>query len=220
MPDDGSLTVARMPLAPTWLTCISLAAYVYLGVQGSRFLFISDANMISLESKTELRQTLLIMCTLYLLEFTAAAVWNRTTMFGWDISTFLLHHLPFALVVGGAMLLDVDYEILNGFRWTLTLDLMTGFNEGIHAGKTLGLFPRWIELPRCLYVISIIVPLVFIESSEAWNVLSGDAAIQSKIVAALTLPAPVYHVLDVIPCSVKGVKKTWKRLTAPSEKSS
>lgn len=219
MPDDGSMNTMRMPRAPVWLTCISLAMYLYFGVQGTRFLYYSDEKMSSLESKTEFRQTLLVMCAGYMMEFITAAFFNRTTMFGWDVSTYLLHHLPFALVVGGAMLFDVDYEVLTGFRWTLTLDLMTGFNEAIHAGKTLGLFPRWIELPRCLYVISLITPLVFIEVSEAWKMLSGNAAIQSKIAAFLTLPAPAYHVVDVIPCSVKGVRKTWKRLTATPEKS-
>ena len=217
VPGGISLDVVRMPLAPAWLACMSMALYLYLGIQGFRFAFLLEPN--NVELKMELQRTLLLMCTGYLVEFMVAAFFNRTTMFGWSVSTFAMHHLPFALVTGGALLFDESYICLNTFRWTLTLDLMTGFNEATHAGKTLGLFSREVELPRGLLLLCLMIPLVFIESNEIWKALTGDLPTRIKVTACLVSLATAYHVFDVIPCCVVGIRKTWKKLYGKTEQS-
>lgn len=205
---------SRLQPAPAWTAFCSFCCYIYIGIQGLQKAQLGD-QWISTDERTQLLKTAcLAMCLLYLVESIMALYWGVTTMFGWTRATFLLHHLPFALCVGVPLLSfpeTTSRQLLAAYKRTIPLDLCTSFNESVHALKALGA-PRWVELPRCLALLVLIVVLIWVECVEIWHIHAYGNVAWLKWHSVFTVCAPLYHTFDVIPSSLAGAIKTWKWL--------
>ena len=211
------LEVRPLTPAPIWLVVLSLVAYLGIGIQGVRFIMLGADSCATPALEAELRSTTLVMCAIYSLEAIVALKWDQTTMCRWARATFVLHHVPFALTVGLPLLFETTRHVtLLAYRRTVPLDLMTGLNEAIFATKALlssqGMEPRWIELPRCCFILSLMVVLIYVETVEIAAIFTGPGSGWLKAHAGLTSLAPIYHVLDVIPSCIKGIRKGIRRL--------
>jgi len=200
---------AALQLAPPTQCLYSLTLYVYLWGCGVchlwRALFGGEEGQDGINVQTDIS----LLVVLYIAETIGAFVVKRSPMKNWRQIDFVLHHIPFAAVVGGAMLYDA-HTIVRLFPFTLPLDLMTSANEATAATRALGA-PRCIDIPNRFYLLALMVCLVIAEVYEACHVLISPghpAAIY--LISLLTLAAPVYHATMVIPYCWKIVKR-WSR---------
>jgi hypothetical protein len=141
-----------------------------------------------------------------------AIVFNISTMKGWRRFDFLVHHLPFALVVGAFLLLGFPVQL---FHFTFPLTLLTSLNEAISAMQALGCL-NWANFHNRLYLLLVIPCLIAAEVYEAVNILQDttDYTIGLKLIALCVLTAPLYHVFVVLPVCWNAVNERWQTVGA------
>ena len=194
--EDAAGGVEQLPRAPALLCVISVLLYAYIGLQAAARLVSHDPG----------RQEVLLLCGLYCAETILALVFGVSTMNKWSKSTYVLHHLPFVVVVTPAVTL-IGAPAIAAFRLTLRGCLLTCFNESLSAARALGA-PRIVDIPRCAFVVVLMACLIPTEAWELSNVLlAADATAGLRVVAAGVSLAVVYHTVDVLPCNVRGCKK-------------
>merc|ERR1712185_107268 len=103
------------------------------------------------------------MSALYGVESFLALALDRSTLAGWRPVDFLLHHLPYASVVGGAAVAGVP--VFAAFPRTLPLTLLTCPNEAVTILFALGL-PRAFDAPNRLYLLLVMLALIPVELVE------------------------------------------------------
>ena len=92
-----------------------------------RYSLLGTESVSTPARESGLRSATLVMCALYSLETIIALKWNQTTMSRWARITFVIHHLPFTLCVGGLQLSEAARHVsLVAYRRTVPLDLVTG----------------------------------------------------------------------------------------------
>ena len=143
-----------------------------------------------------------------------------------DCVDFLLRHLPYASVVGGTAAAGVP--VFAAFPRTQPLTLLTCPNEAVTILFALGL-PRAFDAPNRLYLLLVMLALIPVELVEIAAALlfgapapttalasggvvvgGGDgggagelsfvATLPLRLVALLTVGAPLYHCFGVVPC--------------------
>jgi len=211
----------KLKPAPSWCSALSLLAYSYLLVRGLRHVVLGVAKL----PDSELRGDVLRLSLLYLVESAIALVTRRTTMIGWRTMDFLAHHLPYALVSGSFVFWYPD-GFASFFRRTLALSLMTSLNEAHAAASALGLPQRMgidVTLNICnrVYLLMLMLVMVITESSEIIGALVSPGTVQPifvRVTAMLTLGAPGYHTLVVIPACLSYIKKALRKLKEKKRK--
>jgi len=207
-PQDGpkSGIYSKLPLAPWWASLYSFSLYIYLWACGVAHLYraaVGRPNLMQVKADV----TLIVL--LYLCESIGAFAVKRSTMYNWRQLDYGVHHLPFVLVVGSAVLFE-DELVVTMFRFTLPLDLMTSLNEAVAASRALG-GPGWVDIPNRFYMLGLMSALVVAELYEAAQVLQTPGLTpRFYFLAACTFPAPVYHAFMVMPHCWKVVKR-WSR---------
>ena len=201
-----ALLLTRLASAPAWASACSLGAYLYLWVRGIghalTLLGLHDNSLLAHAlSEDSLRADVALLVALYGIESAAAFVLGRSTLYAWRRCDFLLHHAPYAAVVGTATWLRLP--IVAHFSRTLPLTLLTSLNEAVATAFALGA-PKWIDQPNRAYLLLLMLALIAVELLELARALRApDAAIRA--VSALALAAPLYHALAVVPAC-------WKRI--------
>ena len=182
-----------LPPAPKLLSAVSLLLYLTVGIGAARYF-----------ATAETRSLTALMCAVYGIECVLAFAFRLSTLKSWRHVDYLLHHLPYAVVVGGSMLAELP--IFEYYRWTLPLTLLTSFNEATAAAYALDV-PRSIERPNRLYLLLLMIVLIPTELRETGACLltPGGPGWRMGAVAVSTLAAPVYHAVGVVPCC-------WNRL--------
>ena len=102
-----TLLLTRLASAPAWASACSLGAYLYLWVRGIghalTLLGLHDNSLLAHAlSEDSLRADVALLVALYGVESAAAFVLGRSTLYAWRRCDFLLHHAPYAAVVGTA----------------------------------------------------------------------------------------------------------------------
>lgn len=205
--DPGATGIsAKLPLAPWWASLYSFSLYVYLWGCGVAHIYRAAHGTPNIQ-QVKADTTLIVL--LYLCETIGAFAVHRSTMYNWRQLDFGLHHVPFVLVVGAAVLLE-DENLVHMFRFTLPLDLMTSANEAVAAARSLG-GPAWIDIPNRFYMLALMATLVVAELYEAVMVLTTPGFPgRFYMLAACTFPAPIYHACMVMPHCWKVVRR-WSR---------
>ena len=196
----------RLPLAPTWCSVLSFACYVVIWCRGlqhaARVTGWAAVTPFAADEDTLLRDVT-NLCILYGVESVLALIGNQSTLSGWRRIDFLLHHLPYSVVVGLATWFGVP--IYKAYARTLPLTLLTSANEAITIGYTFGV-PRTLDRPNRAYLLCVMVLLIAAELFESGQILlDPTSGADLRWVAVLQLGAPLYHAFGVVPLC-------WKRL--------
>jgi len=112
---------AKLPLVPWWGSLYAMAMYAFLWGCGVAH-FLRAVGLLQMKEK-QLRGDMALLCVIYAVECGVALVYHRSTMYGWRTFDFLAHHLPFVVVVGLALVLQVPVSL---FPFTWALDPMLG----------------------------------------------------------------------------------------------
>ena len=199
----------KLNLAPTWCSVVSFICYIILWFRGlqhaARICKWGLPSLLEAHENT-LRFDVTNMCILYGVESGLALFGGQSTLAGWRRIDFLLHHLPYAIVVGGATWWGVP--IYKAYAHTLPLTLLTSANEAITIGYTFGV-PRKLDRPNRLYLLCLMICLIAVELRESTLALFDrpEEEIERglRIVAVLQLGAPLYHAFGVVPLCWKRV---------------
>ena len=174
---DGLGIVNAGKLAPCW--------YIYMGYMYARvydsegtYLWsysihsmllkfaISFLSMIKLTSPLDFYNWLSSSSCLIFLFLAPACLPTYPLFLHWHAHTtstcadFLLHHVPYALVVGTALIYEVNNDVMRAYRYTLPLTLLTSANEAATIGFGLGL-SRALDRPNRLWAVTLIRLLLY-----------------------------------------------------------
>jgi len=150
---------AKLALAPSPLAFGALLWYFLLWANGVAHT-LAIVGLADILRADALRLRVLQLCVLYSLESALALIWGRSTLAGWRPIDFLLHHIPYAVVVVAADFFKVP--IFQAYSRTLPLTLLTSMNEAVTVGLSLGL-PRSLDRPNRLYLLLLMVALIIDE---------------------------------------------------------
>jgi len=208
----------RLPLAPWWASVCSLIVYCYLWYTGVVHFIsaVKSRGQVDATQWAEMSHHVKLLCGVYAVETFIAAVFKSTTLLNWRFSDYLMHHVPFAIVVYGWILFEPP---VGSVLFTWSFDLLTSMNEAILAARALGL-GNWIDIPSKMYLLVIMVGLVVFECYELTLVLlDASNSTGLRTFTMIGLAAPVYHAVFIIPYCVKMLKRwTFSKMGAESGK--
>ena len=188
----AALMGKSLPPAPRLLSGVSLLLYlaVWFGALGATLSWVPNLTA--------------VMCAIYGTESVLALVFGISTLKSWRNIDYILHHVPYAIVVGSSILFGLP--IFEHYRYTMPLTLLTSINEATAAAYSLGA-PRSIERPNRAFLLLLMLVLIVTEVYETGACLltPGGPGKLMGLVAVSSLAAPAYHAIGVVPCC-------WKRL--------
>ena len=162
-----------------------------------------------------LRRDTLIMCALYLYESLIAFITNTTTLHRWRIWDFISHHLPFAICVAPAFI----YNPMSATIWKYTsiAVLLINGQELLRAmAQVNSSIKRYYSfIPFYVFpIIGLLLGAEILDSARCLLYIKGEDLSPSTIWCAITTIslAPLYHVMIVVPNSIKGMQKSIAKL--------
>jgi len=195
---------------PPWLAAGSAAAYIALALRGLHFVPLVRAPLATPELETELHRLILLICFVYTFETALALGCGVSGLHRWSRFDFTTHHLPYVVIVGGVLLLphSLARPALRGYRRTLVLNILIGFNEAAFALRALGA-SRWLEPLRLLFVLSALSALLAAEVFEVAALLlgRGDAPAWLRLHAAACALAPLLHAAHILPANLRKARR-------------
>ena len=203
---------------PPWLAAASAAAYIALALQGLRFVPLVWTPLATPELETELHRLILLVCFVYTFETALALGCGVSGLHKWSRFDFTTHHLPYVVIVGGVLLLphSLARPALRGYRRTLALNLLIGFNEAAFALRALGASRR-LEPPRLLFVLSALSALLPAEVLEVAALLlgRGGAPAWLRLHAAACALAPLLHAARILPDKLRKARRLLRARPRP-----
>ena len=140
---------AKLAAAPAWASVLSLMCYLSIWWRGVGFAlgaFGVSGGDIGGDDAGDLRRAVVEMTVLYATECVLALGFNYSTLAGWRRIDFQLHHLPYALLVGGSVVAKVGRSLQDGggdgggVASTSTVPFPLAFKASVS-------FLTWVSLP-------------------------------------------------------------------------
>ena len=183
---------------------VSLIIYFYFFLCGLYYTIFEIKNVDIIKNNFKL------LSFIYLFESFLAIIYGQSTMIGWRLYDYYMHHIPVIFLIWMALYQEVNLLLFkNSFRFICFISQ----NELCFVLINYKITKKYIVISK-IYLLYIVLNLIYYELTELYTSYIYYYSLNDNIrfKCLFLMFGPLYHSIEVLPATIKFIKNNRKEL--------